>query len=105
MNITRVKFPKALKEKVERGVNKRKLNISFIDSAIIEMKNTNMRIIEPYRIVFKSKSDNPTKYLVALVFDEELGSSLTIFINEIRETNKCSITKLLKVVNENICNN
>lgn len=40
---------------------------------------------------------------MALVFDEELGSNLTIFINEIGEINKCSVSKLIKIVNENIC--
>ncbi len=103
MNIDRKNFPLALKDKVLENVNKRKLNITFLNGAIIEPNNANIRFIEPYKIIFKSKSSNPTKYLVALVFDEELGSNLTIFINEIGEINKCSVSKLIKIVNENIC--
>ena len=103
MNINRKNFPLALKDRVLENVNKRKLDIAFLNGAIIEPNNANIRFIEPYKIIFKSKSSNPTKYLVALIFDEELGSNLTIFINEIGEINKCSVTKLIKLVNENIC--
>ena len=103
MNITRKNFPLALKDKVLENVNKRKLNITFLNGAIIEPKNANIRFIEPYKVIFKSKSDDPTKYLVALIFDKELGSDLTIFVNEIGAINKCSITRLLQLVNGNIC--
>lgn len=103
MVITKKSFPKQLQDKILSGVKKRQLDITFIDGAFIEAENTNIRFIEPYKVIFKSKDNNPTKYLVALIFDKELGSNLTIFINEIGAINKCSITRLLQLVNDSVC--
>ena len=103
MFITKKTFPKTLQDKILSGVKKRQLDIQFLDGAFIEAENTNIRFIEPYKVIFKSKDNNPTKYLVALIFDKELGSNLNIFINEIGEINKCSITRLLQIVNDSIC--
>ena len=103
MLITKKIFPKTLQDKILSGVKQRQLDIQFLDGAFIEAENTNIRFIEPYKVIFKSKSDDPTKYLVALIFDKELGSDLTIFVNEIGAINKCSITRLLQLVNGNIC--
>lgn len=46
MNITRKNFPLALKDKVLENINKRKLNITFLNGAIIESK---MLILDLYR--------------------------------------------------------
>lgn len=85
-----------------KSVKKSKVTIQFFNGAIIDAENTNLRFIEPYRIVFMSKEKEPHKYLIALVFDEELGSPLTIFANTISDETKCSVTKLITTVNENI---
>ena len=103
VNVIKKKFPKSLENKILQNVKKRHLDIHFIDGAFIEIEDTNIKFIEPYKVIFKSKSSEPTKYLVALIFDKELGSKQTIFINEIGEVNKCSITKLFQLVNNNIC--
>ena len=103
MIITKKSFPKTLQDKILSGVKKRQLNITFIDGAFIVAENTNIKFIEPYKVIFKSKDNNPTKYLVALIFDKELGSNLTIFTNKIGLANKCSITRLLQLVNDSVC--
>lgn len=103
MIITKKTFPKTLQDKILSGVKKRQLNITFIDGAFIEAENTNIKFVEPYKVIFESKTNKPTKYLVALIFDKELGSNLTIFTNEIGAINKCSITRLLQLVNDSVC--
>ena len=52
--------------------------------------------------MFESKSTNPIKYLVAIIFNEDLGSKQTIFINSSGIANKCSISRLFKLVNDSI---
>lgn len=93
-------FPSALKDKIAQGVNIRKVNIEYYDGADIMADNTNIRFIEPYKVLFTSKNQNPKRYLVALIFAN--CDKQTIFVNEIGEHNKVSLTKLIKVVNDNI---
>lgn len=88
-------FPKQLQDKIINGVKKHQLDIIFIDGSFIEVENTNIKFIEPYKVTFKSKYNNLTKYLVVLIFDKELESNLDIFTNEIGTINKCSIISLL----------
>ncbi|MFV0250198.1 MAG: hypothetical protein ACK5HP_04110 [Bacilli bacterium] len=76
--------------------------MQFKDGADIIAEDTNIRFIEPYKILFTSKRNNPTRYLMALIFEDVLTYKPTIFINEIKQNNKCSMTKLIQVVNDNI---
>ena len=55
MFITKKTFPKTLQDKILSGVKKRQLDIQFLDGAFIEAENTNIRFIEPYKVIFKSK--------------------------------------------------
>lgn len=96
------KFPNELKTKIYEGVKKRKVNMEFKNGANIIVEDTNIRFIEPYKVLFTSKRANPTRYLVALIFDDELTNKHTFFINEIKDSNKCSLTKLIQVVNDNL---
>lgn len=102
MVITKKMFPNDLKDKILCNVKKCQVTIHFIDGAIIENKKTNIRFIQPFKVVFESKSTNPIKYLVAIIFNEDLGSKQTIFINSIGIANKCSISRLFKLVNDSI---
>ena len=52
--------------------------------------------------MFESKSTNPIKYLVAIIFNEDLESKQTIFINSSGIANNCSISRLFKLVNDSI---
>ena len=70
MNVIKKKFPKSLENKILQNVKKRHLDIHLIDGAFIEIEDTNIKFIEPYKVIFKSKSSEPTKYLVALIFDK-----------------------------------
>ncbi|CDF12024.1 unknown [Mycoplasma sp. CAG:776] len=73
----------------------------FYDGADVIADKTNIRFIEPYKILFKSKTKTPQRFMVALIFESK-GNKPTIFINEIADYNKCSLTKLIKIVNDNL---
>lgn len=79
MVIAKKSFSKQLQDKILSGVKKRQLDITFIDGAFIEAENTNIRFIEPYKVIFKSKDNKPTKYSVA---------SVLVFIAECRRKTK-----------------
>lgn len=102
MVVNKKKFPDELKKKICDSVKTRKVNIQFNDGADIFSENTNIRFVEPYKVLFISKKTNPSKFLVALIFDDELTDKPTIFVNEIKQSNKCSLTRLIKVVNDNL---
>ena len=102
MIVNAKKFPDELMKKIHNGVNVRKVNITYYNGAYIIAEDTNIRFIQPYKVLFASKRTKPTRYLIALIFDDELTNKSTIFINEIKETNKCSLTKLIQVVNDNL---
>jgi len=100
--VNKKKFPDELRMRICEGVKQRKVNIEFKNGANIIAPDTNIRFIEPYKVLFTSKRTNPTRYLIALIFDDELTNKHTIFINEIKDSNKCSLTKLIQVVNDNL---
>jgi len=102
MTINAKVFPMDVKKKISEGVKTRNVNMEFKDGANIIAEDTNIRFIQPYKILFTSKRNNPMRYLVALIFDDELTNKPTIFINEIKQSNKCSLTKLIQVVNDNL---
>ena len=102
MVVNAKKFPNELMTKICEGVKIRKVNMQFKDGANIIAENTNIRFIEPYKVLFTSKRTNPTRYLTALIFDDERTNKPIIFVNEIKESNKCSLTKLIQVVNDNL---
>jgi hypothetical protein len=102
MIVNSKKFPDDVKMKICEGVKVRKVNIEFKNGADIIAPDTNIRFIEPYKVLFTSKRTNPMRYLVALIFADETTNKPTIFINEIKQSNKCSLTRLIQVVNDNL---
>lgn len=75
--------------------------MKFYDGADVLADKTNIRFIEPYKVLFKSKSKVLQRFIVALIFENK-GNKPTIFINEIAYYNKCSLSKLIQIVNDNL---
>lgn len=101
MKVCKKEFPKDIEDKIKKNINKSKVEMSFINGADVFAENTNIRFVEPYKVLFSSRNVKPKKIVLALIFDNYNGKPI-IFINEIGEHNKVSMTKLIQLVTKSL---
>ncbi len=94
MRITKKKleFPKELKDKCNRYLSRKTLEITYFDGYMVKFAGTNVSTISPHKILLKSKE----KEVVILYYGEHLYDEELFFINNTK--NGCSFQKLRELV-------
>lgn len=94
MRITKKKleFPKELKDKCNRYLSRKTLEITYFDGYMVKFTGTNISTISPHKILLKSKE----KEVVILYYGEHLYDEELFFINNTK--NGCSFQKLRELV-------
>lgn len=94
MRITKKKleFPKELKDKCNRYLSRKTLEITYFDGYMVRFAGTNISTISPHKILLKSKE----KEVVILYYGEHLYDEELFFINNTK--NGCSFQKLRELV-------
>ncbi len=94
MRITKKKleFPKELKDKCNRYLSRKTLEIAYFDGYMVKFAGTNVSTISPHKILLKSKE----KEVVILYYGEHLYDEELFFINNTK--NGCSFQKLRELV-------
>ena len=94
INKKKLEFPKELKDKCNRYLSRKTLEITYFDGYMVEFKGTNISTISPHKILLKSKE----KEVVILYYGEHLYDEELFFINNTK--NGCSFQKLRELVVE-----
>ena len=94
MKITKKKLeiPKELKDKCNRYLSRKALEITYFDGYMVKFAGTNVSTISPHKILLKSKE----KEVVILYYGEHLYDEELFFINNTK--NGCSFQKLRELV-------
>lgn len=94
INKKKLEFPKKIKDKCDRYLSRKNLEITYFDGYMMEFKGTNISTISPHKILLKSKE----KEVVILYYGEHLYDEELFFINNTK--NGCSFQKLRELVVE-----
>lgn len=94
INKKKLEFPKETKDKCNRYLSRKTLEITYFDGYMVEFKGTNISTISPHKILLKSKE----KEVVILYYGEHLYDEELFFINNTK--NGCSFQKLRELVVE-----
>ncbi|MBR1884353.1 MAG: hypothetical protein IJ809_05435 [Clostridia bacterium] len=88
----KLEFPKEIKDKCDRYLSRKNLEITYLNGYMMEFKNTNFSTISPHKILMKSKD----KEVIILYYGEHLYDEELFFINNTK--NGCSFQKLRELV-------
>lgn len=94
MNIRKrkIKFPSEVKNKCNRYLSRKTLEITYFDGYMIDFTNTNFSTLSPHKILLKSKE----KELIILYYGDYYCKGELYFINDTK--NPCSFQKLRQLV-------
>lgn len=92
INKKKLVFPKEIKDKCDRYLSRKNLEITYLNGYMIEFENTNFSTISPHKILMKSKE----KEVVILYYGEYLYDDELYFIND--TNNACTFPRLRELV-------
>ena len=85
-------FPKEIKDKCNRYLSRKNLEITYINGYMMEFQNSNLSTISPHKILIKSDE----KEVMILYYGEHLYNDELFFINNTK--NGCSFQRLRELV-------
>ena len=83
IEIKNLGFPVALKQRVERYLPTKSLDITYINGQLITFNNTNVNVINPYRILIKKGNKEIMLLCYGDFYEEENAVFLYTFKNRI----------------------
>lgn len=92
INKKKLEFPKEIKDKCDRYLSRKNLDITYIDGYMIEFKNSNFSTLSPHKILMKSGE----KEVIILYYGEYLYDDELYFIND--TNNACTFPRLRELV-------
>ena len=88
----KLEFPKEIKDKCDRYLSRKNLEITYINGYMMEFTKTNFSTISPHKILLKTKEKEVViLYYGAYLYDDEL-----YFIND--TNNACTFPRLRELV-------
>ena len=92
INTKKLMFPMEIKEKCDRYLSRKNLEITYYNGYMVEFKNTNFSTISPHKILLKSKE----REIVILYYGEHYYDEELYFIND--TNNACTFPRLRELV-------
>lgn len=99
MKIDKLEFPKEIQTRFEKKI-KQSIKMTFYNGATINVDSFNLTILEPYKVVFKSKN----KVILVFITENTLtgGSRYNFFANVISKDSKHSFNNIINIINAHL---